>query len=242
MRRRTRLTIDLQNMLVDDDIESQVISLYKSGTSVQDIIDELGVSSSSLYSYLNKNDITLRTSKIKTKNKNRVVKLYAQGESVESIANKTGIGKTSVYNTLRDNGIKFNNYGTRMASNYHKKYDRHIIELRLKGMSNKKIAEAMNNEIGATYVNKVSNSAGLHNKSDIDMAISAGITVDDLIDSDSHITPFNSKNKYDKAHDTKFESDHDVDNYYIENENKDVPGFWKRLKYAFSANKNDLKD
>ena len=42
----------------------------------------------------------------------------------------------------------------------------------------------------------------------------------------------------------KPEPDHNVDNRYVLQSHKpdQVPGFWKRLKYAFSANTNDLKD
>lgn len=42
----------------------------------------------------------------------------------------------------------------------------------------------------------------------------------------------------------KPEPNHNVDNHYVlqSHEPDQVPGFWKRLKYAFSANTNDLKD
>lgn len=42
----------------------------------------------------------------------------------------------------------------------------------------------------------------------------------------------------------KPEPNHNVDNHYVlqSHEPDKVPGFWKRLKYAFSANTNDLKD
>lgn len=43
----------------------------------------------------------------------------------------------------------------------------------------------------------------------------------------------------------KPEPDHNVDNRYVsqlQSHEPEVPGFWKRLKYAFSANTNDLKD
>ena len=46
------------------------------------------------------------------------------------------------------------------------------------------------------------------------------------------------------AQPVKPEPDHNVDNQYVlqSHEPDKVPGFWKRLKYAFSANTNDLKD
>ena len=46
------------------------------------------------------------------------------------------------------------------------------------------------------------------------------------------------------AQPVKSEPDHNTDNRYVlqSHEPDQVPGFWKRLKYAFSANTNDLKD
>lgn len=46
-----------------------------------------------------------------------------------------------------------------------------------------------------------------------------------------------------RAQPVKPEPDHNVDNRYVlQSQEPKVPGFWKRLKYAFSANTNDLKD
>ena len=217
------MTVDLSALLEDDrpkhnykanaDLE-QAVKLYQEGISVTKIIDKTSVSTATLYKELKAQGISKRSSSNKLN--------YNNKESEVIKRYKKGEPVESIKNSMHMSSetlykcLRRNNVKLRGTSNSFSNLD-NAVKLYQEGASIRTILKETNLSSNALY-------AELDNR---------GIKRRGGINNQNHQP-------------VKPEPDHNVDNRYVSqlqsHEPDKVPGFWKRLKYAFSANTNDLKD
>ena len=222
----------------------------------QDIIDGnefLKSIDSSHSDYSNNNNKTYtNNSKSFDEKKKQAVSLYKKGFTIAEITNSLHISHTTLYKALKEQSVDTRADAPNSNSSA-SPYIREIIKTRLELLlGDKKIKDYLNLPIGRTAIYNILRKANISNKEELEQAIADNVTVDDLVDSNNNIIPFNKNKDYGKnrpnkkvnVEPVKSEPDHNVDNHYVlqSHEPDKVPGFWKRLKYAFSANTNDLKD
>lgn len=78
-----------------------IIKLYKSGLSINDIAKKLYFSRGTVYNTLKSNNITLRDKfKVNIRIRDKIVPLYNSGLSINDIAKKLNINNSTIYATL----------------------------------------------------------------------------------------------------------------------------------------------
>ena len=215
------MTVDLSALLEDDRPKhnykanadlEQAVKLYQEGISVTKIIDKTNVSTATLYKELKAKGISKRSSSNKLNYNNRESEVIKRYKRGETVE------------SIKDNMhmssealykyLKRNNIKLRGISDSASNLD-NAVNLYQDGVSIRTILKETNLSSNALY-------AELDNR---------GIKRRGGINNQNHQP-------------VKPEPDHNVDNHYVlqSHEPDQVPGFWKRLKYAFSANTNDLKD
>ena len=216
------MAIDLSALLEDDrpkhnykanaDLE-QAVKLYQEGISVTKIIDKTNVSTATLYKELKAQGISKRSSSNKLNyNNNRESEVVKRYKRGETVESIKDNMHMSSETLYKY--LKRNNVKLRGTSNSVSNLD-NAVKLYQEGASIRTILKETNLSSNALY-------AELDNR---------GIKRRGGINNQNHQP-------------VKSEPDHNVDNHYVlqSHEPDKVPGFWKRLKYAFSANTNDLKD
>ena len=212
------MTIDLSALLEDDKPKKinsnldKAVKLYQEGISVTKIIDKTNVSTATLYKELKAKGISKRSSSNKLNYNNRESEVIKRYKRGETVE------------SIKDNMhmssealykyLKRNNIKLRGISDSASNLD-NAVNLYQDGVSIRTILKETNLSSNALY-------AELDNR---------GIKRRGGINNQNHQP-------------VKPEPDHNVDNHYVlqSHEPDQVPGFWKRLKYAFSANTNDLRD
>ena len=187
--------------------------------------------------------------KMTEEKKNQAVNLYKKGFTISEIKKSLHISHETIYKALKEQSVDIRTKATDGTSSVANPYIRDIINARLELLVGyKQINERLNLPISKSTVYSVLKQANLSNKNELEQAVLKNVTVDDLVDNNNNIIPFDNnktyrENKLTNKSDGKPEPDHNVDNHYVlhSHEPDQVPGFWKRLKYAFSANTNDLK-
>ena len=217
------MAIDLSALLEDDkpkhnykanaDLE-QAVKLYQEGISVTKIIDKTNVSTATLYKELKAQGISKRSSSNKLNYNNRESEVVKRYKRGETVESI----KDSMHISSKTlyKYLKRNNIKLRGSRDDASNLD-NAVKLYQEGASIRTILKETNLSSNALY-------AELDNR---------GIKRRGGINNQNHQP-------------VKPEPDHNVDNRYVSqlqsHEPDKVPGFWKRLKYAFSANTNDLKD
>ena len=200
--------------------------------------------------------------KIKKVNSNldKAVKLYQEGVSVTKIINDTHVSTATLYSEIKDRGINKRKASTK--PNYNNK-ESEVIKRYKKGEPVESIKNSMHMSSETLYKCLRRNNVKLRGTSDsvsnLDNAVNLyrdGVSIRAILketnlSSNALYAELDSRgikrrggiNNQNRQL-VKPEPDHNVDNQYVlqSHEPDKVPGFWKRLKYAFSANTNDLKD
>lgn len=227
------------------------LKLRSGEVSPQDIINGnnfLKSIDSNLSGYSNNKINT--SDKMTEEKKNQAVNLYKKGFTISEIKKSLHISHETLYKALKEQSVDTRTKATDGTSSVANPYIRDIINARLELLVGyKQINDRLNLPISKSTVYSILKQANLSNKEVLEQAVRKNVTVDDLVDNNNNIMPFNNnktyrKNKPTKKPEVKPEPNHNVDNHYVlqSHEPDKVPGFWKRLKYAFSANTNDLKD
>ena len=217
------MTVDLSALLEDDRPKhnykanaklEQAVKLYQEGVSVTKIINDTHVSTATLYSEIKDRGINKRKASTKPNYNNRESEVVKRYKRGETVESiKDNMHMSS--ETLYKY-LRRNNVKLRGTSNSFSNLD-NAVKLYQEGASIRTILKETNLSSNALY-------AELDNR---------GIKRRGGINNQNHQP-------------VKPEPDHNVDNRYVSqlqsHEPDQVPGFWKRLKYAFSANTNDLKD
>lgn len=200
--------------------------------------------------------------KVKKVNSNldKAVKLYQEGISVTTIINETHVSTATLYSELKDRGIS--KRATNMKSNYNNR-EAEVIKRYKKGETVESIKDSMHMSSETLYRylrrNNIKLRAASDSVSNLDNAVNLyrdGVSIRTILketnlSSNALYTELDSRGikrrggiNNQNSQLVKPEPDHKVDNRYVlqSHEPDQVPGFWKRLKYAFSANTNDLKD
>lgn len=200
--------------------------------------------------------------KIKKVNSNldKAVKLYQEGISVTTIINETHVSTSTLYSEIKDRGIS--KRATNTKSNYNNR-EAEVIKRYKKGETVESIKDSMHISSGTLYRylrrNNIKLRAASNSVSNLDNAVKLyqeGASIRTILKEtnlSSNVLYTELDNRGIKRRGginnqnhqlVKPEPDHNVDNHYVlqSHEPDKVPGFWKRLKYAFSANTNDLKD
>lgn len=215
------MTVDLAALLEDDRPKhnykanadlEQAVKLYQEGISVTKIIDKTNVSTATLYKELKAKGISKRSSSNKLNYNNREAEVIKRYKKGETVESIKDSMHMSSETLYRY--LRRNNIKLRVASDSASNLD-NAVNLYREGVSIRTILKETNLSSNALY-------AELDNR---------GIKRRGGINNQNHQP-------------VKPEPDHNVDNQYVlqSHEPDQVPGFWKRLKYAFSANTNDLND
>lgn len=215
------MTVDLSALLEDDRPKhnykanadlEQAVKLYQEGISVTKIIDKTNVSTATLYKELKTKGISKRSSSNKLNYNNRESEVIKRYKRGETVESIKDNMHMSSETLYKY--LKRNNIKLRGISDSASNLD-NAVNLYQDGVSIRTILKETNLSSNALY-------AELDNR---------GIKRRGGINNQNHQP-------------VKPEQDHNVDNQYVlqSHEPDKVPGFWKRLKYAFSANTNDLKD
>lgn len=215
------MAIDLSALLEDDRPKhnykanadlEQAVKLYQEGISVTKIIDKTNVSTATLYKELKAQGISKRSSSNKLNYNNRESEVVKRYKRGETVESIKDNMHMSSETLYKY--LKRNNIKLRGISDSASNLD-NAVNLYQDGVSIRTILKETNLSSNALY-------AELDNR---------GIKRRGGINNQNHQP-------------VKPEPDHNVDNQYVlqSHEPDKVPGFWKRLKYAFSANTNDLKD
>lgn len=215
------MAIDLSALLEDDRPKhnykanadlEQAVKLYQEGISVTKIIDKTNVSTATLYKELKAQGISKRSSSNKLNYNNRESEVVKRYKRGETVESIKDNMHMSSETLYKY--LKRNNIKLRGISDSASNLD-NAVNLYQDGVSIRTILKETNLSSNALY-------AELDNR---------GIKRRGGINNQNHQP-------------VKPEPDHNVDNQYVlqSHESDKVPGFWKRLKYAFSANTNDLKD
>ena len=215
------MTVDLSALLEDDRPKhnykanadlEQAVKLYQEGISVTKIIDKTNVSTATLYKELKAKGISKRSSSNKLNYNNRESEVIKRYKRGETVESIKDNMHMSSETLYKY--LKRNNIKLRGISDSASNLD-NAVNLYQDGVSIRTILKETNLSSNALY-------AELDNR---------GIKRRGGINNQNHQP-------------VKPEPDHNVDNQYVlqSHEPDKVPGFWKRLKYAFSANTNDLKD
>ena len=200
--------------------------------------------------------------KIKKVNSNldKAVKLYQEGVSVTKIINDTHVSTATLYSEIKDRGINKRSSSNKL--NYNNR-ESEVIKRYKRGETVESIKDNMHMSSETLYKYLKCNNIKLRGISDsasnLDNAVNLyqdGVSIRTILKE----TNLSSNALYAELDNrgikrrgginnqnhqpVKPEPDHNVDNQYVlqSHEPDKVPGFWKRLKYAFSANTNDLKD
>ena len=200
--------------------------------------------------------------KIKKVNSNldKAVKLYQEGVSVTKIINDTHVSTATLYSEIKDRGINKRKASTK--PNYNNK-EAEVIKRYKKGEPVESIKNSMHMSSETLYKclrrNNVKLRGTSNSFSNLDNAVKLyqeGASIRTILKEtnlSSNVLYAELDNRgierrggiNNQNHQpVKPEPDHNVDSHYVlqSHEPDQVPGFWKRLKYAFSANTNDLKD
>ena len=202
--------------------------------------------------------------KVKKVNSNldKAVKLYQEGISVTTIINETHVSTATLYSEIKDRGINKRKASTK--PNYNNK-ESEVIKRYKKGEPVESIKDSMHMSSETLYKclrrNNVKLRGTSNSASNLDNAVKLyqeGASIRTILKEtnlSSNVLYTELDNRGIKRRGginnqnhqpVKPEPDHKVDNRYVSqlqsHEPDQVPGFWKRLKYAFSANTNDLKD
>ena len=193
-------------------------------------------------------------------NLDKAVKLYQEGVSVTAIINETHVSTATLYSELKDRGIS--KRATNTKSNYNNR-EAEVIKRYKRGETVESIKDSMHMSSETLYKYLKRNNIKLRGirdgASNLDNAVKLyqdGVSIRTILKE----TNLSSNALYAELDNRgikrrgginnqnhqlgKPEPNHNVDNHYVlqSHEPDKVPGFWKRLKYAFSANTNDLKD
>lgn len=212
------MTIDLSALLEDDKPKKinsnldKAVKLYQEGISVTTIIKETHVSTATLYSEIKDRGINKRKASTKPNYNNKESEIIKRYKKGEPVESIKDSMHMSSETLYKC--LRRNNVKLRGTSNSVSNLD-NAVKLYQEGASIRTILKETNLSSNALY-------AELDNR---------GIERRGGINNQNHQP-------------VKPEPDHNVDNQYVlqSHEPDKVPGFWKRLKYVFSANTNDLKD
>ena len=212
------MTIDLSALLEDDKPKKansnldKAVKLYQEGVSVTKIINDTHVSTATLYSEIKDRGINKRKASTKPNYNNRESEVVKRYKRGETVESIKDNMHMSSETLYKC--LRRNNVKLRGTSNSVSNLD-NAVKLYQEGASIRTILKETNLSSNVLY-------AELDNR---------GIERRGGINNQNHQL-------------VKPEPNHNVDNHYVLKSHKpdQVPGFWKRLKYAFSANTNDLKD
>ena len=186
----------------------------------------------------------------------QAVKLYQEGISVTKIIDKTNVSTATLYKELKAQGIS-----KRSSSNKLNNRESEVVKRYKRGETVESIKDNMHMSSETLYKYLKRNNIKLRGirdgASNLDNAVKLyqdGVSIRTILKEtnlSSNALYAELDNKGIKRRGginnqnhqlVKPEPDHNVDNRYVlqSHEPDQVPGFWKRLKYAFSANTNDL--
>ena len=214
------MTVDLSALLEDDRPKhnykanaklEQAVKLYQEGVSVTKIINDTHVSTATLYSEIKDRGINKRKASTKPNYNNREAEVIKRYKKGETVESIKDSMHMSSETLYRY--LRRNNIKLRAASDSVSNLD-NAVNLYRDGVSIRAILKETNLSSNALYAEL--DSRGIKRRGGI-----------------------NNQNRQL----VKPEPDHNVDNRYVsqlQSHEPEVPGFWKRLKYAFSANTNDL--
>ena len=213
------MTVDLSALLEDDRPKhnykanadlEQAVKLYQEGISVTKIIDKTNVSTATLYKELKAQGISKRSSSNKLNYNNRESEVVKRYKRGETVESI----KDSMHISSKTlyKYLKRNNIKLRGSRDDASNLD-NAVKLYQDGVSIRTILKETNLSSNVLYAEL--DNRGIERRGGI-----------------------NNQNRQL----VKPEPNHNVDNHYVlqSHEPDQVPGFWKRLKYAFSANTNDL--
>lgn len=178
-------------------------------------------------------------------NLDKAVKLYQEGISVTTIINETHVSTATLYSELKDRGINKRKASTK--PNYNNK-ESEVIKRYKKGEPVDSIKDSMHMSSETLYKclrrNNVKLRGTSNSVSNLDNAVKLyqeGASIRTILKE----TNLSSNVLYAELDNRGIERRGGINNQntqLVKPEPEKVPGFWKRLKYAFSADTNDLKD
>ena len=188
----------------------------------------------------------------------QAVKLYQEGISVTKIIDKTNVSTATLYKELKAQGISKRSSSNKL--NYNNR-ESEVVKCYKRGETVESIKDNMHISSKTLYKylkrNNIKLRGSRDDASNLDNAVKLyqeGASIRTILKE----TNLSSNALYDELDNrgikrrgginnqnrqlVKPEPNHNVDNHYVlqSHEPDQVPGFWKRLKYAFSANTNDL--
>ena len=176
----------------------------------------------------------------------QAVKLYQEGVSVTKIINDTHVSTATLYSEIKDRGINKRKASTK--PNYNNNKESEVIKRYKKGEPVESIKNSMHMSSETLYKclrrNNVKLRGTSNGVSNLDNAVKLyqeGASIRTILKE----TNLSSNVLYAELDNRGIERRGGINNQntqLVKPEPDKVPGFWKRLKYAFSANTNDLKD
>ena len=87
-----------------DERNDHIVKMYRSGSTMTEVAEAIGLAVPTVYQILKKRKITART--LADKRNQRIEEMYKNGKSASHIAEKFGLTKMTIYNILHKRGVE----------------------------------------------------------------------------------------------------------------------------------------